>query len=321
MDVQEAVSLIDRCSSFAIAVPMDLSDPVRISALSGLQSLGWKVVHVQSMAVLSYTLSTPSLDGEYDSKVLFVVPWPTDSVAFKAAQTCLPLIKGSSLAVAFESDPFPPRKNKESSSLLSVTVVPEDNHGSYSQQWVTTCLGQNGFKVSQRVSAQIWARINGCPEAMPRVLKVLKMVSPADVSEAVVQESVPFYPESDGSAVMDDLLHLRSVALCRRLQYLPSDQVLPLFRLAAKEFLLVHQVCLALKDADKSPLNPQKVAESMAIDEKRVTTRYLPLAKELGEERVRKVIDVLSKADLLLLRSPFETRKVSMALAVSVCKA
>lgn len=320
MEAPEAVISIVKGTKNGLILSADPSDPLRILVLSEISKHGIKVEHHASFAMVAPFLESEPLEFTPE-RTLLLVPWPDTPEGFKHAARVMPLLPGGPYSVGFLSEKYPPSKTKESSALLSqvVTVGPPSDVGTI--PWLEREVGARGFKITTSACRMLLNRLGSSYEALPNILDALTLYCGEDkgITETVVLESVAFIPEEDGKKTLDDLLHLKGVSLARRLQWLPTAQLVPLFRAAASEMIIIHQVSLSLEEG-KGKLDTFKVADSLGIREDILRTRYLSLAKELGKDRVTKALARLEQADAVMLRTPFDSREAAMALAMQICQ-
>ena len=320
MEVMELVSSIAKGSIKAFVLPSDPSDPIRVSVTSGLSSAGWALSHCSSLAELGSITGSESLDFDQSRRVL-MVPWPEDPIAYKQAILSVKQMAPECI-VGFLSETFPPPRNKTTSSLLSVSVVPEAMKEETGQQLLADKLSERGLRATPSASRMMLNRVGGNLEALHNMVKSLSLFcgDEREVTDAVVLEAVPYIPEDDGKKTLEDLLHLRALSLARRMQWIPAAQIVPLFRAAASEMVIVHQVALLLDASDKGWVDPGKAAEAVGVRDDAMRSRYMPLAKELGKDRSSMFIARLEQADTVLLRTPFDSRDAATALAMQMCK-
>lgn len=319
MDIGQLISNVASGKVLSFVLPSDASDLLRVRVITGLQKKGWSVKHLPSVAMLSSELSTPPLDVVETSKTILMVPWPDGSESIKSAAASVGMLSPGEGVVAFICEQFPPRKTKESSHILAVSVVPKEGDN---PSWLSIGLDEAGIRLPVKAQQRLLGRIKGCPEALPQVIKSLKIASGGEeITDQTIVDAIPFYPEEDGRSILEDLLYQRSVPLCRRISDMPADKILPLFRIAASEMMIIHQVASLMDPADKNHfVDYKKAAELTGLEDSRIKTRYAPLAASIGATRAALILARLEQADTLLLRSPHDKRAVALSVAVSVCK-
>lgn len=319
MDVSELLSSLVSGRHHAFVLPADTADPARGVLCSGLTSV-FRVEHHASLSLCSEELSSDPLDFEPVRKA-YLVPWPEDAKSFQHACAVVSGITGQSSVVGFLADTFPPKKNKDSSLLLSLAPLSEMDNESGTQTWVQAKLEEAGFRATPGAVRMVHARLGGHPEVLSRMVRALELsVVSHDLTEQVVLDTLPFIPDDDGKRLLDDLLHLRALSVCRRLSWLQGSTPVALFRAAGSEMVNAHLVATYLSGIEKGKLvDPFKVAEATGLREDLVRQRYMPLAKELGAERIEKFITRMEMADAVLLRTQFDNKAAATAIALQVC--
>ena len=320
MEVPELLSVVAKGTKRSVVLPLDPGDPVRISVTAGLSSAGWTVEHCQSLAILGQLTGSESLEFS-DRKVMHLVPWPSDKESFTQAITCVKQLQYTDV-IGFLSEDFPPTKNKTTATLLSLSIVAERMREDAGGQYLTIVLQSFGLRATPSATRMLLNRMGSNLEAAPLIAKSLSLAcgDSKEVTDAVVLESVLYIPEDDGKKTLDDLLHLRALPLARRLQWIPVDQLVPLFRAAASEMVVVHQTAVMVDASEKGWVDPGKAAEEIGVREEAMRSRYMPLAKEIGKDRATEMLARLEQADTVLLRTHYDARDVAMAMAMQICK-
>lgn len=324
MEVPEFLSSVSSGRRLSAIIPADMESVVRQSTVSGLKGLGYAVRSNLGCAGVIDRVQTPSLEDGDSSRTAYVVQYPESDADLKSAHGLVSCLSpGDGVVVLFESADYPPKKSKASASLLSKAVVLDPTEGVGTIQWVQHKATEAGLCVSARGAALLQARVAGNPSATDCVLRCLSLYTnnSGSVTEQEIVDAVSFLVDADdGRAVLDDLLNQRSLPLSRRLEVIPESKLVPLFRAATSEMIIINQLASMLAAADKGRLDVAKASEDLGLAVDRVKARYLPIARALGPARSKSVLDICSMADTLLLRTAYSSRDAAMAVALSVCR-
>lgn len=324
MEVSELLASVAAGTRFSAVMPADKESYLRSSLLRGLSLLGYTVHPCGGCASVIDRVQTPGLDEGQSSLDAYIVQFPSADLDIKSATALASsLSKSDGAVVLFEVEEYPPKKTKAVASLLSKVVVLEVSDGVGTIPWVTSQSAKAGLNLSARCAALLQARIAGCPSALDSSLRVLRLYcGDRDlVTEQDIADSVSFIVDGeDGRAVLDDLLHQRSMPLSRRISVMQESRLVPLFRYAASELVIINQVSCILADADKGRFDYQRATDALGIPEDKIKNRYLPIAKALGIVRSKAMLDLCSTADTLLLRTPYDSRSVALAMALNICR-
>lgn len=319
MDLSELYNGVVSGKVVAFAISSDTEDAARSILLGRLAMAGYPARHCDSLAVCAAEASSESLGFESDKR-LVLVAWPSDEGGFTTACSLIRSLANGDTKVGFLCDPFPPKRSKQSSGLLSLVEVVSMDKDAGSVPWVQGMIDDMGMKASVGAVRMLASRLGGSPEALPRMLRALNVATDGSFLEKDVLDLSPFIPEDDGRKILDDLLHLRSISLCRRLDWLHGAQPVSLFRAAASEVISAHVVASYLESLEKGKLlDLHKVADQTGLREEAIRTRYLPLAKELGRQRLESLLERLEMADAVLLRTPYGSAEAATALALGAC--
>lgn len=324
MEVPEFLSSVSSGRRLSAIVPADMESVVRQATVSGLKGLGYAVRSNIGCACVIDRVQTPCLDEGVSSKTVYIVQYPDCDADLKSAfglVSCLAPSDG--VVVLFESAEYPPKKSKAAASLLSKAVVLDPTEGVGTISWVHYKATEAGLGVSTRGAALIQARIAGNPSATDCVLRTLSLYTnnSGSVSEQEIADAISFLVDADdGRAVLDDLLNQRSLPLSRRLEVIPESKLVPLFRAATSEMIIINQLANMLAAADKGRLDVARASEDLGLAVDRVKARYLPIARTLGPARSKSVLEICSMADTLLLRTAYSSRDAAMAVALSICR-